>query len=89
MDLNDPEFRELAVQGAELVRDELRSLLDAAVDAGELSNCDTKALARAIQAIFNGSIVFWAIYRKGRAETWVRRDLETVLEPFRRKRRKR
>lgn len=85
MDLNDPEFRTLAANGARLTHAELRSLLDAATDAGELILCDTSSLARAIQAIFNGSIVFWAIYRRGTAEKWVRKDLETLLSPYRRR----
>lgn len=87
MDLNDPEFRALAAKGAELARRELRSLLDAAVEAGELVSCDTSDLARALQSIFNGSIVFWAIHRKGTATRWVERDLETLLSPYRVKRR--
>ena len=89
MDLNDPEFRALAADGARRTEKEVRSLLDAAVDAAELTPCDTSGLARAIQAIFNGSIVFWAIHRKGSAESWVRKDLETLLTPYRRERGKR
>lgn len=84
MDLNDSEFRALAASGAKRAQRELRVLLDEAVELGELARCDTSNLARAMQATFNGSIVFWAIHRKGKAETWVRRDLETLLSPYRR-----
>lgn len=89
MDLNDPEFRALARNGAKLIHGELHSLLDAAVDAGELTDCDTASLARAVQAVFRGSILLWAIYRTGTARKWLRRDLETVLLPYRRKRKNR
>jgi hypothetical protein len=30
-----------------------------------------------------GSLIGWAVYREGTAETWVRRDLDTLLEPYR------
>ena len=63
---------------------ELKALLDAAVDAGELSACDTGSLARLIQELLHGALVTWAIYREGTARDWLRRDLEMLLAPYRR-----
>jgi len=40
-------------------------------------------MARAINAIAGGSLIAWAIFREGTAERWVRRDVETLLAPYR------
>ena len=40
-------------------------------------------MARAINALAGGSLIAWAILREGSAEKWVRRDLETLLAPYR------
>ena len=40
--------------------------------AGELVRCDTARLARAISAIAGGSLISWAVFREGTAESWVR-----------------
>jgi AcrR family transcriptional regulator len=60
----------------------MKGLLDDAVTAGELSACDTDALARVVQETLQGSLVAWAIYREGRAGEWVRRDLEFLLSRY-------
>jgi len=52
--------------------------------AKELRACDTKALARTIDAVVGGSLIAWAVARKGSAAAWVRTDVETVLLPYRR-----
>ena len=48
---------------------------------------DPGGLARAVAALAGGSLIAWAIHREGSAEKWVRDDLATLLEPFRRRRR--
>jgi hypothetical protein len=60
-----------------------RALLDEAVSAGELVPCNTAALARAVGAMSGGSLIAWAIHRQGSAGRWVRRDLETLVGPYR------
>ncbi len=84
MDLNDAAFRARAVEQAAFVRTEVERLLREAVDAGELVPCDTAGLARAIHALFNGSLVFWAMHREGTPAEWVRRDLDVLIAPYRR-----
>ena len=84
IDLTDPEFHQLALKQARAARDELRTFLDAAVEAGELSPCDTQRLARAVQVTLGGSLLQWAIDRAGTAADWIRDDLETLLRPYRR-----
>jgi hypothetical protein len=83
MDLSDPEFHELALAHAAAVRDEIRTLLDAAVEAAELPAQDTARLAQAVQTTYNGALITWAIYRRGKLETWLRRELDALLEPRR------
>ena len=50
LDLADPQLRALAVAHARALRRGIRALLDAAVLAGELEPCDTRALADAVHA---------------------------------------
>jgi AcrR family transcriptional regulator len=83
LDLTDPEFHALALEHALTVRGELQALLDAAVQAGELRPCDTGRLATALQVAYNGALVTWAIHRQGRLNTWIRGQVELLLEPYR------
>jgi plasmid stability protein len=83
MDLTDPEFHRPALAHARAVQTEIRALLHAAVDAGELSPCNTEELARAVQVTFNGALVTWAIYREGPLEEWLGHHVAALLKPFR------
>src|SRR5688572_916504 len=85
IDLSDEEFHKHILVGSRAVQRGYRVLLDDAVAAGELKPSDTEVLARAVEAMAGGSLIGWAIHRKGRAETWVRKDLETLLAPYRRR----
>lgn len=83
IDLSDPEFRRPAfVQSRHLLAG-YETLLRDAIDAGELTECDVKRVARALQAIASGSLVTWAINRDGRVMPFVGRDIETLLMPLR------
>ncbi len=85
IDLSDPEFHRHILQGSRAMLRGYRALLDDAVAAKELVPCDTTRVARAVEAISGGSLIQWAIHRTGSAEAWVRRDLETLLSPYRRR----
>jgi AcrR family transcriptional regulator len=84
IDVTDPEFRKpmVAMQRGTLAG--YQALLDDAIAAGELRRCDTAAVARALNAVVGGSLIAWAVFRKGTAEAWVAADVETVLAPYRR-----
>jgi AcrR family transcriptional regulator len=82
IDLTDPEFHYYALMHARAFQVELKALLDAAVEAGELTVCDTDCLARLVQEMLHGALVTWAIFREGTAREWLRRDLETLLTPY-------
>lgn len=83
-DITDPEFRAITLAQFRAIREETRKLLDEAVAARELLECDTKQLARLIQQTYGGSMLDWAVYREGSLASWVRRDLEALLAPYRR-----
>jgi AcrR family transcriptional regulator len=83
IDLSDPEFHQLALAYTTTVREEIKRLLDAAVEAGELDATDTSRLAQSVQTTHSGARITWAIYRKGRLDTWLRRELDTLLAPYR------
>jgi AcrR family transcriptional regulator len=89
IDLTDPDFRRHLVKQAGATRAALRRLVQAAVEAGELSrNVQPSQLARTIEATLSGSMLTWAFYQEGRAALWIRTDLESVLMPYLRKRRR-
>lgn len=84
IDLTDRDFLEHAQTGALGFRAGIASLVRDAQAAGELGSCDPNRLARAVQATLNGSILDWAIHRQGPMAAWIRRDLKTILDPYRR-----
>jgi AcrR family transcriptional regulator len=84
-DLSDPDFYAIMLENSRRIVDGSRRLLDDAVAARELVPCDTARLARAVDALAGGSLIGWAVHRKGTAEAWVRQDLDTLLGPYRRK----
>ncbi len=83
MDLSDPDFHRLMVISSKKTLEGYRRLMREAVDAGELLECDTQRLARAITAVCGGSLIQWAVFRQGAAVSWVREDVDAVLEPYR------
>ena len=83
IDLNDPDFHRLMLISSQRIEAGYRALLDEAIAAGELTPCDTTRLARAVGALSGGSLLGWAVYRRGTAEAWVRDDLATLLDRYR------
>lgn len=83
IDLTDPEFREHLLQQAKGTRRGVKTLLRRAVATGELEpGARPEMLARAIEALIAGSLLTWAYYQQGTAEQWVRDNLDTLLEPW-------
>ncbi len=83
IDLIDPDFHAITLAQFRGLREETRKLVDEAVDAGEIRRCNTSELARLIQHVNGGAMLAWAVYREGSIASWVRRELEALLEPYR------
>lgn len=83
IDLTDPDFHRYALASSTETYEGIRRLVGEAVAAGELRACPVARVARALQAAMNGSLLNWAIHRDGPLTAWIRRDLATVLEPWR------
>ena len=83
IDLTDPDFHRLAVEHSRATEEGYRVLLEEAVAAGELVRCNTARLARLIAALEGGSMLTWAIRREGSMAAWLRKDLESALQPWR------
>ena len=83
IDLKDREFHAHALAASEGMRHGIEALIRDAIAAGELVRCDAGRLAAAVHATMNGSLLNWAVHREGSLVTFVRRDLETVLKPYR------
>jgi AcrR family transcriptional regulator len=83
IDISDPEFHRHTREMSKKHLAGYKALLKEAIAAGELKPHDTIRMARAINAMSSGSLIAWAILREGTAERWVRRDIETLLAPYR------
>jgi AcrR family transcriptional regulator len=81
LELGDPEFHQHTRRHADTTRTQVRRLLEAAVDAGELKPCETRRLADALYVTYNGALITWAILRRGSLTRHLRREIEFVLEP--------
>lgn len=84
LDFEDEDFHALAQAQALAARAALETLVRDAVAAGELlPHTNVRALARLIQSAVGGSLIAWGFFREGKAETYLVRDLETLLEGWR------
>jgi AcrR family transcriptional regulator len=83
IDLSDPEFYALMKESSTRIEAGYRRLLKEAVRQGALARCDTGRLARAVSAMVTGSLLGWAIDRRGTAEAYVRADLAMLLDRYR------
>lgn len=83
VDLKDDEFHRYALAASAGMRAGIRALIRDAVAVGELVRCDATRLAAAVHATINGSVLNWSVHREGSLVTVVRRDLSTVLAPYR------
>ena len=82
-DLSDPDLRAQLARQAATSREQLASLIAAAVTAGELSrDVKPKMFARVVESVLSGSMMVWAFYREGTAREWIRKDLDAVLSPY-------
>jgi hypothetical protein len=82
VDLTDAAFHRITLDLFRATEGLLRGLLDEALAGGELTRCDTAALARALLTTTNGSLLLWAIYREGTAGDWLARDIGATLGPY-------
>jgi AcrR family transcriptional regulator len=82
IDIGDPDFRKHMTRQARITDREIRRLIEAAVEAGELvPDVDPARLSRLVQAVVGGSMFAWAFWPRGTAARYVRDDLNAVLEP--------
>lgn len=84
LELADGEFRALLAAHAAAVRQELERYVAEAVGAGLLAVEDIRALASLVDSVRNGTQLTWAMARDGSLVGALRRDLETLLRPYRR-----
>jgi AcrR family transcriptional regulator len=83
LELDDPAFRTAAVARISAVQEETQSLLREATAAGELMRHDSHRLAQAVSTTYAGSLLGWCISGTGELVEWIRRDLDTLLIPYR------
>ena len=82
MDLTDPDLRRVTRVVLASNERAVTGLLRDAVAAGELRRLDPESLAPVLLTVAQGSLLSWAVHRKGSARAWARRHVETALEPY-------
>jgi len=83
LDLTDPEVHAIAIAHQTELRSQIRACLVAATAAGELVRHDHTRLAQAIATAWFGSLTTWSLAGETDLPGWLRRDIETVLAPYR------
>src|SRR5258706_9017912 len=83
MDLTDPDFYELTLGQARATQEGIRSLIEEAVVAKELVDCDSERLAKAVHDVYTGAVLNWAVFRDGSVQDRVLQGLATLLSPLR------
>jgi AcrR family transcriptional regulator len=84
-DVTDPDFRKPMLEMTRATLTGYEGLVADALAKRELRDCEPAALARVLYAIVGGSMITWAVIRKGTAEAWVRADIEAAIAPYRAK----
>jgi AcrR family transcriptional regulator len=85
-DLTDPALSAQLRSQARATRQWSERLIREGVAVGELARgTSPQRLARLIEATMSGSLLSWMTHREGPAAAWLRRDLEALLEPYRRR----
>jgi AcrR family transcriptional regulator len=82
-DLSDETLRAHAARHARWTEASIRDLLDDAVRQGELDQHDTRRLAHALHASWNGALVQWALRGRGPLGPWLAAVVDTLLDPHR------
>lgn len=83
LDLTDPVMHRHFVQLSQENEALVAALLDEGVVAGELLALDAPAVARLLNALVSGSLLSWAAHRDGTARSWLKRDIDLALQPYR------
>jgi AcrR family transcriptional regulator len=78
-DVRDEELRGHARTHAERVEAAIAAYLEAAAKRGEIVWRDVPALARLVQATYNGAIIQWALRGKGPLDKWVGDTLDIAF----------
>lgn len=83
MDLSDPAMYQHVRRHAVTSRRTLQAWVQQAIAAGELSRAaDPVAVARLVYTVTTGSMMAYPFFRDGKAQAWLRRDIEIALEPW-------
>ena len=85
MQISDPDFQAIAVASAKQAVAAYKTMLDNAIEVGELSatGIDTHDLAETIHSMTLGSLMMWVINRDTGSKPRTKRDLDTLLRPYR------
>jgi AcrR family transcriptional regulator len=80
LDLTDADFLRITQKIVAGHDRAVESLVGEAMAEGELAAADPKSVARLLQSVVTGSLMRWAIFRRGPAARWLARDVDAALE---------
>lgn len=83
LDLGDPDLGVHAANHSRAVLRAIEGLIGRAIDTQHVRpDVDIGSLAQAINAIYNGALVTWAIDGAGPLESWLRDRIEFAIQPY-------
>lgn len=72
----------LVREQAKVLREAIRDLSERALAASQLEGCDPALLADALEAVWYGAQVSWALFGSGSLKSWVMARVDAVIEPY-------
>jgi AcrR family transcriptional regulator len=81
IDLADADFLRITRRIFSRQERSTRELVEAAIASGELTATDPARLTRVLLTIANGSLMRWAVVRRGPAAKWLADDIDATLAP--------
>lgn len=79
----DPDLLARSRTRLQLIDDQVRSLLNRAVEEGEIKPCDTAKVSRVLQAAVGGALMIWIKEPDRTLTAWTEDCMELIIGPLR------
>lgn len=80
IDLTDPEFYRYLRQVSEVQERSVRTLVEEAMAAKQLARGNAGVVTGLLLSIVSGSLMRWAVYRKGASLAWLEGEVDVALK---------
>jgi len=79
IDLTDPEFYRYLRKASGMQDKSVRTLVKEAMTGQQLARADVAEVTNLLLAVVGGSLMRWAVYRKGPSLKWLTRDVDAAI----------